>query len=135
MEPASRISVFCSRNRESEMSKDRLSFVTDSQLIDEGDPDAFHQTLSRWNRERFAVAMPDEGWVADIHTEHAMRLVEGAFIERFRAQVAERAAQAPRDTKGFVAWFEALKQDGPGQNDPLFPWLAEEASLEEMRWF
>jgi hypothetical protein len=28
-----------------------------------------------------------------------------------------------------------LKQAGPGQGDPLFPWLAERATHEEMRWF
>jgi hypothetical protein len=32
-------------------------------------------------------------------------------------------------------WFHALKEDGPGQGDALFPWLAEEASLDQMRWF
>ncbi|HYZ61015.1 MAG TPA: iron-containing redox enzyme family protein, partial [Acetobacteraceae bacterium] len=53
----------------------------------------------------------------------------------FRALVAERASEAPRDPAGFVAWFEALEHTGPGQGDPLFPWLAEQASLEEMRWF
>ena len=46
-----------------------------------------------------------------------------------------RAAEAPADPDGFVAWFEELDRTGPGQNDPLFPWLAEQASLEEMCWF
>ena len=46
-----------------------------------------------------------------------------------------RAASAPRDPDNFVRWFEALKEEGPGQGDPLFPWLAEEASLDDMRWF
>lgn len=32
-------------------------------------------------------------------------------------------------------WYLDLKQNGPGQNDPLFKWLAEEATLEEFRWF
>ena len=47
----------------------------------------------------------------------------------------DRAAGAPTDADSFVAWFEALEQDGPGQNDPLFPWLAETASMDQMRWF
>jgi hypothetical protein len=64
-----------------------------------------------------------------------MRLVEGALIEAFRSEVADAAAAAPRDPDGFVAWFEGLRSDGPGQNDPLFPWLAETASLEDLRWF
>lgn len=32
-------------------------------------------------------------------------------------------------------WYLNLKKDGPGQSDPLFPWLAEKASLEDMTWF
>ena len=64
-----------------------------------------------------------------------MRRLEGAFIEAGRNAVQSRAQAAPSDVEGFIAWFEALKEDGPGQNDPLFPWLAEEAHLEHMRWF
>ncbi len=32
-------------------------------------------------------------------------------------------------------WFVELEQLGPGQHDPLFPWLAQEASVDQMRWF
>jgi hypothetical protein len=28
-----------------------------------------------------------------------------------------------------------LKLSGPGQDDPLFPWLAERANLSQMRWY
>ena len=31
--------------------------------------------------------------------------------------------------------MSASAQVGPGQGDPLFPWLAEEASRDELRWF
>ena len=64
-----------------------------------------------------------------------MRLLEGAFIEAERARIAPRVAAVPDDADGFLAWFEALKETGPGQNDPLFPWLAEDAPFEDMRWF
>ncbi|MBO9560334.1 MAG: iron-containing redox enzyme family protein [Caulobacter sp.] len=64
-----------------------------------------------------------------------MRLREGAFIEAQRRAIADRATEAPADVDGFIAWFEGLKETGPGQNDPLFPWLANEAGLEDMRWF
>ena len=47
----------------------------------------------------------------------------------------ELATHAPRDPDCFVRWFEELRQDGPGQGDPLFPWLAEQATREQMRWF
>ncbi len=64
-----------------------------------------------------------------------MLLEEGRWLEQFRVRVAERAAEAPRDPKGFIAWFEELDRSGPGQGDPLFPWLAEQATMDEMRWF
>ncbi|MEQ1490020.1 MAG: iron-containing redox enzyme family protein [Terricaulis sp.] len=64
-----------------------------------------------------------------------MLALEREFVELTRAAQAERAAKAPCEPQAFVAWFEALKENGPGQNDALFPWLAERATLEEMRWF
>ena len=64
-----------------------------------------------------------------------MRLLEGGFIEAFRAEVAKDALAAPNDVDGFIAWFEALKATGAGQFDPLFDWLAEEATRDELRWF
>ena len=41
----------------------------------------------------------------------------------------------PSGVDDFIAWFEELKVTGPGQADPLFPWLAEKASYEDMLWF
>src|SRR5262249_58623933 len=55
--------------------------------------------------------------------------------ERTREAQAARAGEAPREPAAFVAWFEALKENGPGQGDALFPWLAEQATKDEMRWF
>jgi hypothetical protein len=64
-----------------------------------------------------------------------MRALEARFVEGERATVTHIAASAPADADGFVRWFESLKQVGPGQGDVLFEWLAEQASLDEMRWF
>jgi len=64
-----------------------------------------------------------------------MALIEGEWIETERAAVAAIAQGAPRDADAFVAWFEALKANGPGQQDSLFPWLASEADLSDFRWF
>jgi hypothetical protein len=41
----------------------------------------------------------------------------------------------PREADAFVNWFERLKGIGPGQGDALFPWLATDATREQMRWF
>ena len=49
--------------------------------------------------------------------------------------MAGAVRDVPSDADTFVAWFERLKDIGPGQGDPLFPWLAAEATLEQMRWF
>jgi hypothetical protein len=91
--------------------------------------------LTHWNHDRLSVGKPSADWEDTLSADHDMQRLEGRFIESFRAQVAERAAEAPRDVEGFIAWFEGLKQTGPGQNDPLFPWLSTQAGLEDMRWF
>lgn len=99
------------------------------------DPTAFHVALARWNRRRLAVQTPSEDWRDREARDARMRIVEGEFIERARRDIAARAEKAPRNAEQFAVWFEALKATGPGQGDPLFPWLAEEASLDEMSWF
>ena len=101
----------------------------------ERSPEALHRYLLRFNQHRLRPSFPSESWQADVEEELRGRLAEGEFVERARADVAARAATAPRDVDGFLAWFEDLKQTGPGQHDPLFPWLATEAGLEQLRWF
>jgi hypothetical protein len=98
------------------------------------DPEGLHRELAAWNRRRLDPALPGEGWADELRDEHRMRWLEGVWIESFRAEVAEAATEAPADPEGFVRWFEALKQTGPGQGDPLFPWLARDATLDQMRW-
>ncbi len=97
--------------------------------------DAFQQMLAKWNRSRLAPQFPTDDWQAELANTATMQRFEGAFVEELRAEVADRAAAAPSDADGFVAWFEELEQTGPGQHDPLFDWLAESASLDELRWF
>src|SRR5690606_15848317 len=55
--------------------------------------------------------------------------------EASRRAESSRAREAPTDAEGFVRWFEALRETGPGQQDPLFPWLEREATLDQLRWF
>lgn len=98
------------------------------------DPARLHRALSAFNERRLAPALPDEPAIP-LDEEIAMRTREIAFVEGERAMIAKAAARAPRDARAFVGWFEGLKGTGPGENDPLFPWLAEEASHEQMRWF
>ena len=97
--------------------------------------DAFQRKLAQWNRERLAPGFPAAHWQADIARDASMLRLEGGFLEELRAEVVDQAADAPTDPDGFIAWFEALKDTGPGQGDLLFPWIAEEASRDELRWF
>jgi hypothetical protein len=97
--------------------------------------DAFQQGLARWNRTRLAPRLPEPDWADAIEDELCMLRLEGAFVEALRDEVSAQAASVPTDPAGFLAWYEGLKENGPGQGDPLFAWLADEASLEEMRWY
>lgn len=95
----------------------------------------FQEELSRWNRRRFAPAFPVDATAAQFDKDRTMLRLEHAFIEELRAHVVAEAADAPTNPDAFVAWFEGLKATGPGQHDCLFPWLAEHADREELRWF
>lgn len=99
------------------------------------DAEALHIGLARWNRARLAPQLAGDNWLADLNRDTRMLRLEGSFIEAFRAHIAPLVESVPEDPDGFIAWFEELKDTGPGQWDPLFDWLAGEASLEQMKWF
>jgi len=96
--------------------------------------------LARLNRGRL---MPVEAGIESLFkrrsetdwTELKGGWIEAEFLAEEHAAVRERAKEVPREPGRFIEWFEDLKRTGPGQDDPLFPWLAEEASLEGMKWF
>ncbi|MFZ2996064.1 iron-containing redox enzyme family protein [Sphingobium sp.] len=97
--------------------------------------DGFQRGLANWNRRRLAPQFPDGDWHEQLDSDMRMLRLEGGFVEELRRDVAASAAQAPTDADGFVAWFEQLQHVGPGQGDPLFPWLAQDASRDQLRWF
>src|SRR5690242_14062593 len=92
--------------------------------------DSFQRGLAHWNRERLAPGLPCNDWQKRLERDLRMQRLEGGFLEDLRADVIDEAAAVPTDPHGFVAWFEELKQIGPGQGDPLFPWLATEATRD-----
>jgi hypothetical protein len=96
---------------------------------------SFQQGLARWNHERLAPQFPGADWQKALDRDLSMLRLEGGFVEALRAEVADEAAAVPRDVDGFIAWFEELKETGPGEGDPLFPWIAAEASVEQIKWF
>ena len=103
----------------------------DSQFL----TDSFQRGLARWNRQRLQPGLIEHHWQDVLDRDARMLRLEGGFVEELRSEVIEIAAAAPTDPDTFIAWFEELKRSGPGQNDPLFPWLAERADHDQLRWF
>jgi hypothetical protein len=97
--------------------------------------DSFQRGLAHWNRERLQPAFPTADWQKNLDRDGRMLRLEGGFLEELRRDVADEAAAAPVEAAAFVAWFEDLKRAGPGQGDPLFSWLADDASVDQLRWF
>jgi len=97
--------------------------------------DSFQRGVAHWNRQRLAPQFPPDGWEAVQDRNARMNRLEIAFIEELRSEVSAKAATAPTQADAFVSWFEDLQASGPGQGDPLFPWLAERATRDELRWF
>src|SRR5690242_17509990 len=95
----------------------------------------FQRELARYNVARFRAQLPEEAPDGAIGHEAAWGRAEIQFIEALRRAIAPLAVNVPEGVDRFIAWFEALKHGGPGQGDPLFPFLAETASLEQMKWF
>jgi Iron-containing redox enzyme len=93
------------------------------------------QQLARWNHARLQPRLPDPDWRSRLNSEGVMLELEARFVASLRAEVESAAATAPSDPRSFIAWFEALEQDGPGQHDSLFEWLGTSATLEQMRWY
>ncbi len=97
--------------------------------------DDVQQQLAVWNESRLEPRLPDKDWRETLVDDHIMLEIEGSFLDRLRGQVREAVAAVPTQPQAFIAWFQALEADGPGQKDPLFEWLAEVADLEQMRWY
>jgi hypothetical protein len=96
--------------------------------------DDLQQRLVAFNRRRLVPGLPDLHWRDEINEDRDWLLLEGEFLERERRAVAPRAAHAPTDPDGFDAWLTELTATGPGQGDPLFPWLADTCSMDQMKW-
>lgn len=96
--------------------------------------DHAHRALAAFNRGRLHARLPGNDPGA-LHDELRAAEIELGLLEAERAALAPLIATVPTAPDAFVAWFEALREGGPGQGDPLFPWLASEATAGELRWF
>lgn len=71
---------------------------------------------------------------------NAVRLIPGTVVEPNLDEVpyVEEIRRLVKDeipANVSVDWYEALLQDGPGQGDALFDWLATTATKEHLVWF
>src|SRR3981189_157876 len=82
-----------------------------------------HRALAYFNRRRLAPALPRADWSEARREDESPVLLEANFIEHDRRAVAAAACVGPPEADAFVKWFERLTETGPGQGDPLFPWL------------
>jgi hypothetical protein len=96
--------------------------------------DDLQQRLAAFNRRRLVPGLPRTDWRDEIDEDRDWLLLEGEFLERERRAVASRAGEAPTDPDGFDAWLTDLTATGPGQGDPLFTWLADTCSMDQMKW-
>jgi Iron-containing redox enzyme len=98
-------------------------------------PDALHQRLASSHAARFNPQLDDREWELALQEEVICRRAERVLVERERSAISPQVRRVPTDSAGFIEWFDELRASGPGQGDVLFPWLAEEATYDEMAWF
>jgi hypothetical protein len=114
---------------------DSLALFDERALRPPSVEDRLHRRLATLNRRRFMPAFPGVDWQQQNAELLPLLGDEQEFLERLRADVQAEAAAAPTEPEPFREWFEELNRTGPGQGDALFPWLAEKASRDEMRWY
>lgn len=98
-------------------------------------PEKWHRHLAQFNVERLRPGVASGDWAMQLQNEYELRELEAQFIETERAKLSAAMADVPGEAAAFMAWFENLRSVGPGQNDPLFDWLAEYADWNQMSWF
>jgi hypothetical protein len=98
-------------------------------------PQTLHRALAQFGKQRLSPALPSSAWRSDLARGVELVQLEGELVDAERAKVAPWVARAPRTPTDFIAWFRDLREQGPGQHDPLFDWLAREADREQLRWF
>ena len=94
-----------------------------------------HFQLTQFNQQRLAPNFIHNNWaVKALHEVHIL-IKEGDFVESQRQHVQQYLVHMPDEPEAFMQWFSNLKTEAPGQGDALFPWLATQADMQQMRWF
>ena len=95
----------------------------------------FQIELAKYNGQQLQPACPGDAWREELHDHAKVLRAEGEYIEAVRQEISPLVNNVPSSVDDFIAWFEELKETGPGQGDPLFPWLADTATYEDTLWF
>jgi len=95
----------------------------------------FQIELAKYNSRHLRPAFATDAWRDELDEYATVTRAEGESTEAVRREIAPLVADVPSGVDDFIDWFEELKATGPGQGDPLFPWLAETASQDDMLWF
>jgi heme oxygenase-like protein len=114
---------------------EELTWLRGAHALFGSDFDRFHTELCLYNGRQLQPGVPHHAWREEIDIYARILHAEGEYIETVRNEIASLTADIPTDVDDFIAWYEELKQSGPGQGDPLFPWLAETATHDQMLWF
>jgi hypothetical protein len=109
--------------------------VNNTLAASSGDDARLHHELQLLNESRLLPGLGQSRWRERLAIETERRVMEDNFLGSCRAAEADHARTAPTDAEQLLEWFVALRDHGPGQHDPLFPWLEREATFDELRWF
>lgn len=112
-----------------------LEWIDHAERLEGPDFSRFQLGLTAFNSVRLAPAMPDAEPAYDLEEQFALIRAERRFVDATLETVAHWVAGIPEEPDSFMRWYENLSRVGPGQGDPLFPWLATRATSGQMHWF
>ncbi len=112
-----------------------LSFSSDCSELEGHKFEQFQRALGNYNKTRLQPGLPGADRDQGVARESNVRLAEIAYLNAIRAKIDLSPNDVPQQANAFIEWFESLREDGPGQGDPLFPWLEHSCTLEQMKWF
>jgi hypothetical protein len=95
----------------------------------------FQVALTKFNSTQLDPLLPGASWDEELAALSRVGRAEVQYVESVRRAIAPLVSDIPTEVDAFITWYERLQEVGPGQGDPLFPWLATQATLEQMRWF
>lgn len=120
---------------QSTLTPNNVQAVKPSNVLETTTKKKLHMQLSQFNQHRLSPHFIQDNWAFNVQQDVDLLLKEGVFIEHERQNVQQYLVHMPIDPDEFMQWFANLKKEAPGQDDILFPWLANHATKDQMRWF